>query len=48
MLFAAEPYETVAFKVPSLEVDRGEGAFDTSWDARKKLFSLAVRFKAPA
>ncbi len=25
LLFAAEPYETIAFKVPSLEVDKTEG-----------------------
>ena len=48
VIFAAEPYETIAFKVPSLEVDRGEGAFETSWDARTHLFSLSVRFKSPA
>lgn len=32
LLFAAEPYVTVAFKVPSLELDKSEGKFIESWD----------------
>ena len=27
LLFAAEPYETIGFKIPSLKVDYGEGKF---------------------
>ncbi len=45
VLFAAEPYETIAFKVPSLEVDRDPGKFATTWDARARVFSLTVAFK---
>jgi hypothetical protein len=29
LLFAAEPYETIAFKVPSQEVDKNEGKLFT-------------------
>ncbi len=45
LLFAAEPYETVAFKVPSLEVDRAHDKFFTQWDETRKVFTLQVAFK---
>ena len=32
LLFAAEPYETIAFKVPSREVDKSEGRFWSHWN----------------
>lgn len=44
IMFAAEPYETIGFKVPSLEVDKGEGRFWTNWDSTLKKFSLQVHF----
>jgi splicing factor 3A subunit 2 len=25
LLFAADPYETIAFKIPNLEIENGEG-----------------------
>ena len=46
LLFAAEPYETVAFKIPNEEVDRDPATFFSSWDAERRVFSLALRFKA--
>ena len=46
LLFAAEPYETVAFKVPNIEIDKGPGKFHTSWDEEKKVFTLQLFFKA--
>jgi splicing factor 3A subunit 2 len=55
LLFAAEPYETVAFKVPSWPVDRDRGGgagrrdkFHSSWDPHRKVFTLLVHFTAPA
>ncbi|KAG8460472.1 hypothetical protein KFE25_013122 [Diacronema lutheri] len=47
VLFAAEPYETIAFKVPNVEVDKSEGKFQTSWDADSKTFSVQMFFKRP-
>lgn len=44
VLFAAEPYETVAFKVPSLELDRTEGKFHTSWDKETRIFTMQMYF----
>ena len=31
LLFAAEPYETISFKVPNAEVDKSEGKIFTHW-----------------
>jgi len=44
LLFAAEPYETIAFKVPNWEVDRTPGKFHTNWDPIRKTFTLQVFF----
>jgi len=33
LLFAAEPYETIAFKLESKEVDKGEGRMLSNWDS---------------
>lgn len=31
LLFAADPYETISFKVPNSEVDKSEGKLFTHW-----------------
>jgi splicing factor 3A subunit 2 len=33
ILFAAHPYETIAFKIPSNKVDFGTGKFMEQWDS---------------
>ncbi|KFM80423.1 Splicing factor 3A subunit 2, partial [Stegodyphus mimosarum] len=45
LLFAAEPYETIAFKVPSREVDKSEGKFWVMWNKETKQFFLQFSFK---
>lgn len=45
LLFAAEPYETIAFKVPSREVEKTEGKFWTHWNKDTKQFFLQFAFK---
>lgn len=45
VLFAAEPYETIAFKVPSREVDKSEGRFWTLWNKDSKQFFLQFAFR---
>eukprot|EP01067_Filipodium_phascolosomae_P007100 Filipodium_phascolosomae@DN5607_c0_g1_i1.p1 len=45
LLFAAEPYETIAFKVPNLEIDRSEGRLLEFWNGSKKLYTVQVFFK---
>jgi splicing factor 3A subunit 2 len=44
LLFAAEPYETVAFKIPNEPLDKGEDKFVTHWDAEDKKFTLSLSF----
>eukprot|EP00262_Sarcandra_glabra_P003589 TRINITY_DN1432_c1_g1_i1.p1 TRINITY_DN1432_c1_g1~~TRINITY_DN1432_c1_g1_i1.p1 ORF type:complete len:352 (-),score=48.28 TRINITY_DN1432_c1_g1_i1:203-1258(-) len=45
LLFAAEPYETIAFKVPSTEVDKSTPKFFSHWDPDSKMFTLQLYFK---
>lgn len=45
LLFAAEPYETIAFKVPSREVEKIETKFWTHWNRDTKQFFLQFAFK---
>ncbi|KAG2492637.1 hypothetical protein HYH03_009053 [Edaphochlamys debaryana] len=44
LIFAAEPYENISFKIPNHEVDRGEGKMFTHWDPDNKVFSLQFYF----
>jgi splicing factor 3A subunit 2 len=44
LLFAAEPYETVAFKIPNEPIDKGENKFVTYWDEDDKKFILTLYF----
>jgi splicing factor 3A subunit 2 len=41
---AAEPYETVAFKIPNIEIDFGTGKFFESWDKEQKKYTLQLFF----
>uniref|UniRef100_A0A1J3D6F6 Splicing factor 3A subunit 2 n=1 Tax=Noccaea caerulescens TaxID=107243 RepID=A0A1J3D6F6_NOCCA len=45
LLFAAEPYEVIAFKVPSTEIDKSTPKFFSHWDPDSKMFTLQVYFK---
>jgi len=45
LLFAAEPYETIAFKVPSREVDKDSKRFWTHWNKETKQFFMQFAFK---
>lgn len=44
LLFACDPYETIAFKIPNHAIDKREGRFFSHWDAEKKHFSLQLYF----
>ncbi|XP_052739571.1 splicing factor 3A subunit 2-like [Bicyclus anynana] len=45
LLFAAEPYETIAFKFPSREVEKHDSKFWTHWNKDTKQFFLQLAFK---
>jgi len=47
LLFAAEPYETIAFKIPNREIERdtASGKFYYNWDVDKQIFTLQIYFK---
>ena len=47
ILFAAEPYETIAFKIPNVPIDKSEefgGGVKTKWDLDHKIFEVEVVF----
>ncbi|XP_027069834.1 uncharacterized protein [Coffea arabica] len=46
LLFAAEPYEIIAFKVPSTEIDKSTPKFFSHWDQDSKMFTLQLYFKS--
>jgi splicing factor 3A subunit 2 len=45
LLFAADPYQVIAFKIPSWEIDRAHDKLTTQWDPVKKVFTLQLFFK---
>lgn len=46
ILFAAEPYEVIAFKIPVLDVDKGQGdRLFSHWDPDAKVYTFQVPFK---
>eukprot|EP00933_Yihiella_yeosuensis_P045269 TRINITY_DN40626_c0_g1_i1.p1 TRINITY_DN40626_c0_g1~~TRINITY_DN40626_c0_g1_i1.p1 ORF type:complete len:242 (+),score=65.16 TRINITY_DN40626_c0_g1_i1:144-869(+) len=45
LLMSCEPYETIAFKVPNMEIDKSEAKFFNSWDKQRKVFTMQVFFK---
>nr|GME12790.1 splicing factor 3A subunit 2 [Ipomoea batatas]GME12793.1 splicing factor 3A subunit 2 [Ipomoea batatas] len=46
LLFAAEPYEIISFKVPSTEIDKATPKFFSHWDPDTKMFTLQLHFKS--
>lgn len=44
LLFAAEPYETIAFKIPNLDIDKSAGKFYYNWNRDKKSYTLQLYF----
>ena len=44
LLFACDPYETIAFKIPNHAIDKSENRFFTNWDENGKKFVLQLFF----
>lgn len=44
VIFAADPYTTIAFKIPNREIDKEEGKFISNWDRNKKIFSVYMNY----
>mmetsp|Transcript_109592 Transcript_109592/g.223978 ORF Transcript_109592/g.223978 Transcript_109592/m.223978 type:complete len:108 (+) Transcript_109592:1069-1392(+) len=44
VLFAAEPYETIAFKIPNEPLDKDPGRLITHWDGDDKKFTVTLYF----
>ena len=38
LLVAAQPYETIAFKIPSMKIDYSEGKFFEQWDSNDRKY----------
>ncbi|CAI7743261.1 unnamed protein product [Closterium sp. NIES-54] len=45
LLFAAEPYEIISFKIPSTEIDKTPSKFFSHWNPDTKTFTLQLYFK---
>lgn len=45
ILFAAEPYETIGFKIPNNEIDKSEGKFLSDWNEETRFFTVQLHFK---
>mmetsp|Transcript_29843 Transcript_29843/g.86661 ORF Transcript_29843/g.86661 Transcript_29843/m.86661 type:complete len:242 (+) Transcript_29843:96-821(+) len=45
LLLACDPYETIAFKVPNMEVDKAENKFYINWDTTRKVLTMQIFFK---
>merc|ERR1712060_795953 len=46
LLFACEPYETIGFKVPNMEIDKDGSKFYANWDKARKVFTMQIFFRA--
>ena len=45
LIFAADPYDTISFKIPNAEIDRREPKFFAKWDKDKKTYTMQLYFK---
>lgn len=47
LLFAAEPYETIGFKINNYELDQHESKYWSYWDPDSKVYFVQIMFKRP-
>eukprot|EP00919_Chromeraceae_sp_WS-2016_P046088 GHVR01109572.1.p1 GENE.GHVR01109572.1~~GHVR01109572.1.p1 ORF type:complete len:239 (-),score=43.08 GHVR01109572.1:86-802(-) len=46
LLVAAEPYETMAFKIPNLDIDRQPDKLYVNWNTSTKVYTIQLHFKS--
>lgn len=44
VVFAAAPYNNIAFKIPNKEIEKLQGRSYTDWDKEKKIFKVWLIF----
>ena len=44
LIFAADPYQSICFKIPADEIEEGQSFFNT-WDREKRVFTLEFAYK---
>ena len=42
LLFAADPYETICFKIPNKEIEGRNGQLSRVWDRRRKIYTVTL------
>ncbi len=45
VVFAAEPYENIAFKIPNLEIDNAEDKYICNWNEERKVYTVQLYFR---
>lgn len=45
VLFAADPYEIIAFKIPNFPIDSAEGKYYCGWDEVKRIYTVQLALK---
>lgn len=45
IIFAAEPYDNIGFKIPNNEIEEDESLFYSEWNKEKKKFTLHLAFR---
>lgn len=45
IVFASDPYENIAFKIPNLEIDNSEEKYFCNWDKEKKIYTVQIYFR---
>jgi splicing factor 3A subunit 2 len=45
VIFAADPYDNIAFKIPNLEIDNAEDKYYANWDREKKRYTVQIYFR---
>jgi splicing factor 3A subunit 2 len=45
IIFAADPYDNIAFKIPNLEIDNAEDKYYCNWEKDKKRYTVQIYFR---